>query len=120
MKKRECWLMYVAFAGLCVLAFAAVPLEILPTACSEPREPLKFQTAESIKIMVCELQARSGALKIMVFELQAASGSIKTMVFHALNSFLLQKPMEFMLSTRHFHENAMKSNENQLILMNEY
>lgn len=58
--------------------------------------------------MVCELQARSVSIKTLVFELQAASGSIKTRVFHALNSFLLQQHMEFMLSTRRFHENAMK------------
>ena len=105
--------MCTGFAGPCLAAFAAVPLQIPHMACPKLREPHKFQTVPAIKIRVCELSARSGALKIMVFELQAASGSIKTMVFHALNSFLLQKPMEFMLSTRRFHENAMKSNENQ-------
>ena len=73
------------YCGPWIVAFAAAPLEIPHMACSEPREPLKLQTAKPTKIMVCELQARSGALKTMVFELQAASGSIKTMVFHALN-----------------------------------
>ena len=70
-----------------IVAFAAAPLKIPHMACSKPREPYKFQSAESTKTMVCELQAPRGSIKIMVFELQAASGSIKTMVFHALNSF---------------------------------
>ena len=78
-----------AFAGLCLHGFAAVPLQIPHMACSKPREPLKFQTAESTKIMVFELQAPPGPIKTMVFELQAASGPIKTMVFRAYNSFLL-------------------------------
>ena len=89
MKKRECWLISGAFAGLCVLAFAAVPLEIPHMACSKPREPLKFQSRESTKTMVFELSAPPGRIKTMVFELEAALGSIKTMVFYAPNSFLL-------------------------------
>ena len=85
----RCWLMSGAFAGLCVVAFAAVPLQILHMACSKPREPHKFLSREHIKIMVFELSAPPGPIKTMVFELGAASGSIKTMVFHAPNSFLL-------------------------------
>ena len=77
------------FFGPWIVAFAAVPLQIPHMACPKPREPLKFQSAESTKTMVFELSAPPGPIKTMVFELGAALGTIKAVVFHAPNSFLL-------------------------------